>query len=189
MPVRDSVKALVICEQINEELTQKQKFVVLVRLLEFINIDVISEVELDFVSTVATAFNINEGEFNSIRNYIVDTDMYELGRNSQDILIADGKTEGEKPNYRYLHLEHFEGLFCFLRIQSVDMYLTKYYGQEDMYLNGMSMNPEQAYLFANGSSIRSTKTYPIYFSDVVSHYLSDTAQSKILFQKMSSYHS
>jgi len=182
MPVRDSVKALVICEQINEELTQKQKFVLLVRLLEFINIDQISDVELDFVSTVATAFNIKEEEFDSIQNYIVDKDIYTLAEKSSDILVADGRSNLEDTAIRYLHVEHLEGAFCFLRVQSVDMYLTKYFGREDLYLNGMIINPEQTYLFANGSSIRSTKTHPIYFSDIVSHYMADTTRAKILFQ-------
>ena len=43
-----SVKVLVICNQINEELTQKQKFIVLLNLIEFITFnDSISEQEME----------------------------------------------------------------------------------------------------------------------------------------------
>jgi hypothetical protein len=47
----NSVKVLKICTQVNEELNQRQKFVVLVHLLEFISAnDEVSEQEADFVS-------------------------------------------------------------------------------------------------------------------------------------------
>src|SRR4051812_34886861 len=47
----NSVKILKICTQINNELTQVQKIVVLIRLIEFINSnDSIAEQELEFVS-------------------------------------------------------------------------------------------------------------------------------------------
>src|SRR3989339_1205470 len=60
-----SVKVLKICAAINEELTQKQKIVVLVRLLEFIKADFeeISEQEYEFVETVADSFHIENEEY------------------------------------------------------------------------------------------------------------------------------
>ena len=50
----NSVKVLVICTEINSELAQKQKFIVLLRLLEYIFSDEnVTEQELEFVKTVA----------------------------------------------------------------------------------------------------------------------------------------
>ena len=55
----NSVKVLKICTQINQELEQPQKIIVLIRLLEFIHSsDEISEQENEFVSIVAETFNI-----------------------------------------------------------------------------------------------------------------------------------
>ena len=51
-----STKILVICNVINKELVQRQKIIVLVRLLEFISSDrndEVSQQELEFVETVA----------------------------------------------------------------------------------------------------------------------------------------
>ena len=57
----NSVKILLICTQINEELAQKQKIIVLIRLLEFIYANNNpSEQELEFVSTVSETFNISK---------------------------------------------------------------------------------------------------------------------------------
>ena len=55
----NSVKVLLICTQINEELAQKQKIIVLVRLLEFIYANKTpSEQEMEFIITVSETFNI-----------------------------------------------------------------------------------------------------------------------------------
>ena len=55
----NSVKVLRICTQINEELEQKEKYAVLVRLIEFISsFAQIDEQDWEFVETVAETFNI-----------------------------------------------------------------------------------------------------------------------------------
>ena len=49
-----------ICEQINEELLQTQKVLILLQLLEVhSNVDKITEGELDFIKTVAISFKID----------------------------------------------------------------------------------------------------------------------------------
>ena len=60
----NSVKVLRICEQINGELKQDQKLLVLLQLLEFISFgEEITEQEIDFVKTVSDIFNIPEDEY------------------------------------------------------------------------------------------------------------------------------
>lgn len=69
-----AVKVLRICSQINEELTQRQKMIVLVRILEFINSDnVQTEKEQDFVQTVADAFNVSKNEYNALYDLTATT--------------------------------------------------------------------------------------------------------------------
>src|SRR3954463_16317848 len=64
----NSVKVLKICTQINSELEQPQKVIVLIRLLEFIySSNEISEQENEFVVTVADTFNISTTEFDQLR--------------------------------------------------------------------------------------------------------------------------
>jgi len=57
----NSVKVLRICSQINEELTQRQKMIVLIRIFEFIHAnDQVQEQEQEFVHTVAESCKIYE---------------------------------------------------------------------------------------------------------------------------------
>ena len=64
---KDSVKVLRICTQINTELEQRQKVIVLVEVLEFIFADANhTEKEIAFAETVSQTFNISAEEYNEI---------------------------------------------------------------------------------------------------------------------------
>jgi len=59
-----AMRILAICEKINEELHQKQKIYVLVQLMDFISFSTgTAEKELEFLETVAEAFNLDTDEY------------------------------------------------------------------------------------------------------------------------------
>ena len=68
-----SVKVLKICTTINEELTQKQKVVVLIRLFEFVRAENenISEQELEFIETVSSTFNVSQEEYIRLKGFVL----------------------------------------------------------------------------------------------------------------------
>jgi NAD(P)H-nitrite reductase large subunit len=65
-----SVKVLKICNEINKELTRKQKVIVLYNLFEFIKSDFeeVTEQELEFIKTVSDEFFIPEDEYKRIKD-------------------------------------------------------------------------------------------------------------------------
>ncbi|MCB0428649.1 MAG: ATP-binding cassette domain-containing protein [Flavobacteriales bacterium] len=176
----NSVKVLKICTQINEELAQKQKVVVLIRLLEFVNIgDSISDQEMEFVTTVADTFNIDKEEFDRCLHFVQNKDVYEGP--SGKILIVDNKQNTPHPSIKHIYSEFIEGELRVMFIASVNMYIFRYLGDGELYLNGQVIDPGRIYVLTNGSSIRSSKVNPIYYSDIVSTFLSDARKSKIVF--------
>jgi len=67
-----SVKVLRICTEINEELTHKQKIVVLIRLLEFIQSEKdATKQELEFVNTVGEIFHISDIEYSRLLIFVL----------------------------------------------------------------------------------------------------------------------
>ncbi|MCB0396122.1 MAG: ATP-binding cassette domain-containing protein [Flavobacteriales bacterium] len=176
----NSVKVLKICTQINEELAQKQKVVVLIRLLEFVNIgDSISDQEMEFVTTVADTFNIDKEEFDRCLNFVQNKEGYES--HAGKLLVVDNKNAAPHPNTKHIYSEFLEGELRVMFITSVNMYLLRYLGDGELYLNGQIIDPGRIYVLTHGSSIRSSKVNPIYYSDIVSTFLSDSRQSKIVF--------
>jgi ABC-type multidrug transport system ATPase subunit len=176
----NSVKVLRICTQINEELLQRQKLIVLIRLIEFINANgAAGEQELEFAQTVAQTFNIEDHEYRLIFDF-VNYKQDSLFTPEKVLLInSESTSDNEK---MHLRLEGLNGEIRVMCIESTGMYLMKYFGKTDLYLNGQSVNNHKVHIFTQGSSIRGSKIKALYYSDVVSKFLTSGNQSKIIFE-------
>jgi ABC transport system ATP-binding/permease protein len=176
----NSVKVLKICTQINAELTQKQKVVVLLRLLEFINSSFeISEQELEFVSTVAETFNIPADEFKRCMEFIEN--KAEHVPDTEMILVIDNNKEPSFKETKHIYNESVHGQIRVLCVPSVNMYAIRYFGHSELLLNGQIVTQEKVYILTEGSSIRSSKVSPIYYSDIISAFLTDKSDARISF--------
>ncbi len=177
----NSVKVLRICTQINEELTQKQKVVVLIRLVEFIHSSYeISEQELEFVQTVSETFNIEQSEFALVRNF-VEKDIKEMPDIS-DFLVIDGDASQKYQNAHHIYNETLgNGRVVIGYLSSVGMYACRYFGGAELNLNGQAMILNKVYILTPGSSLRSSKVQPVYYSDIISAFLSSKIGSRITF--------
>lgn len=177
----NSVKVLRICSQINEELTQKQKVVVLLRLIEFIHSSYeISEQELEFVQTVSETFNIESGEFQRLRDF-VEKDIREMP-DIPEYLLIDFEKDLKCNHAHHIVSESLgNGRVVVVYIPSVGMYACRYKGDAELNLNGQGMIPDKIYILTPGSSLRSSKVQPIYYSDIISAFLSSKTGSRITF--------
>jgi ABC-type multidrug transport system ATPase subunit len=177
----NSVKVLRICTQINEELAQRQKVIVLIRLLEFISSNMqVTEQEWEFVSTVADTFNIPEEEYLLCKRF-VESSIDEID-DSPSLLVVDNKEALELQETKHIHSAGIVGQVRILRLTSVNSYFLRYYGTAELYLNGQVIYKDRFYILNQGSSIRSPKVQPVYYSDIISRFLSDTTAAKIVFK-------
>jgi ABC-type multidrug transport system ATPase subunit len=176
-----SVKVLRICTQINEELTQKQKIIVLIRILEFINSNqTVDEQELEFAQTVADTFNVSMDEYNQIKNFVETDGTIQI--DEPNLLYVTNKENENFKLSKHIYSPNLEGEIRVINIKSVNFYFFKYLGESTLNLNGQSIVPGRHIILNNGSSIRSSKVKPIYYSDIVGEYLSDDNKSKIVFK-------
>ena len=177
----NSVKVLRICTQINEELAQTQKVIVLIRLIEFINSENNpSEQEIEFVTTVAETFNIDQTEFKRAMSFVKST--VDNITESSKILIVDGNPTINTPEVKHITCNNLNGQIRVLHIPSVNIYALQYYGTAELYLNGQIIHADRIYVLNPGSSIRSSKTSPVYYSDIVGSYMKDVSKDKIVYQ-------
>jgi len=176
----NSVKVLKICTQINAELTQVQKVVVLLRLIEFINSnEEIAEQEMEFVTTVAETFNIEDAEFKSCMSFIqAKGDQIP---DSSKVLVIDNKQTHNFNETKHIYAEGVTGQARVLWIPSVNMYVLVYFGKSDLLLNGQLLFQGKVYILTPGSSLRSSKVKPVYYSDILSSFMSDTSKAKVSF--------
>jgi ABC-type multidrug transport system ATPase subunit len=175
----NSVKVLRICAQINEELTQKQKVIVLIRLFEFINTkDQVSEQEIIFVSTVAEMFNVSDTEY-ELLNTFLNAKVDQILDDSNVLYISP--IERSMEYSKQSQLEGLENDIRILRIQSINTLFFRYFGIEELNMNGQII-PNKTHLLNQGSSIKTLKSQPLYYSDIISKFLEDHLTEKITFK-------
>ena len=178
--VKDSIKTLSICKKINKTLTQKQKVVVLIKLIELVVSDgQLSPQRNEIINTVSTVFNIVRDEYKLIETFVVTRSVSDL--NFKDILIAD---EGNGPStelQKHTHV-HMQGAIAFMQVSSVDMYFAKYLGDDSNLLNSFIMQPYRVYLFSHGSTIKTQLGDAVYYSDLVSVFNEEINTTKLSFK-------
>ncbi|MFN3839448.1 MAG: ATP-binding cassette domain-containing protein [Cyclobacteriaceae bacterium] len=178
--VKESVRVLGICKKINKTLTQKQKVVVLIKLLELVATDKnFSAQRMEIINTVSTVFNIEPEEYKLIEDFITATDPHSL--NHPDILIGNSEEKAE-PGRRNKHVHiHITGTLVCMRVRSVDMYYVKYAGEESTLMNGFIMQPNRVYLFSHGSTIKTQAGDALYYSDIIADFNEEIKTTKLSF--------
>lgn len=176
----NSVKILRICSQINEELTQRQKMIVLLRIFDFINAnDFVHEQEQEFVQTVSESFNISATEYNQLKSF-VEASSETLIDEENFMRVSGGAEQMQKTIC--LHLDGLDAPISIIRIESVNILFFKYYGHDELILNGQIVPSNRRHILNQGSVFKTTKTTSIYYSDVISRFLNDNNQEKLTFK-------
>lgn len=174
----NSVKVLRICSEINEELTQRQKFIVLVRTLELIlEENNASDSELEFVRTVAETFNIKPTEHRLIHHLLLD--QIDIENPLDDVLILTGKSANDSQK---IHVHSLSHPIVVIHISSLNLLFFKYLGDDGLFLNGQILRPKKVYLFNQGASIKTNRSQPIYQSDLLNRFVIDTAAEHFTFE-------
>ena len=177
--VRDSVKTLGICKKINQTLTQKQKVVVLIKLLELVGTGVYMSAQRNgIIHTVSSVFNIDQSEYKAIEKFVMCQDPHDL--DLADTLHVTETAGGTCNSGKHFHAQ-IGGALVFLRVRSVDMYFAKYFGDEANMLNGFIMEPRHVYLFTHGSTIKSQAGDAFYYSDIVAHLNDQLKTTRLSF--------
>lgn len=176
----NSVKVLLICTQINEELAQKQKIIVLIRLLEFIYANKeATEQELEFVNTVSETFNIPKEEFDLALSFVHNSIDEKI--DSPNVLVINNKKDNDLKQSRHIYSEGILGELRVIKVETVNMFFVRYFGNSELYLNGILINKSRSHILNQGSSIRSSRVQPIYYSDIISSFFKDDNAEKIVF--------
>ncbi|MBL0317249.1 MAG: ATP-binding cassette domain-containing protein [Flavobacteriales bacterium] len=176
-----SVKVLRICDQINEELQQKEKFFVVVRLLEFLReYSERGEQELELIQTVSDAFNIDQETFRQVRT-LVETQDNEVITDQGFLIVSSDKSYNQSW-LRSIHIDGLRGHLVFLRIELENLFFIRYFGPDELYLNSQNIIPGRTYVFGQGANIRGSKISPIFYSDIVHNFLEANNRQTIVYR-------
>jgi ABC transport system ATP-binding/permease protein len=183
-----SVKILRICSQVNTELTQRQKIIVLIRILEFIHRDDFTTGnELKFVQTVSDTFNVSQKEFETLVAFV--------NSNGKEIVDETGhiyycsKDLGSLKLAKSGFVDGLDSPIHFVNIESVKTIFFRYHGKDELYINGKYVVGDKVHVLNVGSTLRTGKSTQIFYSDLISKLSSAEEHEQISFKALNIEHS
>jgi len=178
----DSVKVLRICNDINKELAQKQKVIVLVQLFEFVKSDgnEVTDQEFAFITAVAESFYIPLEEYGLMRDFTLNS--FQKVPNDRSLLLIDNQKNPTVSDTKHIFSEYLTAKIWIIHVSSAGMYFLRYRGESELYLNGQILQEDKVYVLNTGTSIRNHHVKPLYFSDLVSAFKDDQELPVIVFE-------
>ncbi len=169
-----------ICFAINKEFEQKQKLWLTLQLLEFLSdCGYTSKEEIGIVRNIAKAFNVDQDDFELGRAFLLSKDN--VVPLTDKTLVISRNHNFSHPNAKHLFNKRMDGKIYVLRLKSTDTYLLKYSGEYNLFLNGLNIKTNRAYIWAMGAVIRSSRIDPIYYSNMTAAYIDQENIPRIEF--------
>ncbi len=177
----NSVKVLRICTEINKELEQKQKIIVLIRLFEFVNtaIDNITDQHQEFLNTVAETFTISESDRENCQ-LLVKGSMEISEVQGPNFLVINRSTE-HSGFYRHIQRENISGKIVILMFHNPQLFVFSYSGADQIFCDGRAVIPNSVHVFEVGSVIRGSKLNPVYYNDIIHNFLGYNVTDGVVF--------
>ena len=167
-----------ITTHINNELTQPQKLVVMVRLMELIIADEkITLRESELLYLIGNNLRFDKEIVDAIKQFVINRNPHGYSPNYS--VVASGAEEPERT--KFIHLDGLKGHVAFFKLPKIDICFMKCYGADIWTLNGLMISPNQIKIFSNGSSIKGRKTDRLYYSDVINIFRDDITETHVSF--------
>jgi len=163
-----------ICEKINKGLQQKDKIIVFIKFIEFVEAIKKSDaeanqtdrLEFEYYRIVSAAFNLSQTEYKTICHFLLNPKSESIHPN-RILIIDNGEQEFTLP-YKHLVRERLDSQIWVLYLKSVDLFIGRIMGRENFNLNGHFISQNQSFIISPGSIIKTQKSNPVYYADIAS---------------------
>ncbi len=174
-----------LCMNINDEgqLDQEQRVFVVIKALEFCKSggENVSQMELDFINTLAEGLNISDEEYNYIEKFVLSP--FDKIPDYQTILLINGEENSKLKEAKHIYNELLKGQIWVLFIPSVKIYFVRFTGTGELSMNGQLLEEDKVYPFSQGSSIKGYKIKPIYNWDITMQFLKEEFEaSRVVYE-------
>ena len=177
-----SVKMLRICTEINKELNTRQKYIVFLRLAEFMQ-SAQSEItanEKEFLETVSNVFTIDPAEY-AVCLAFTSPALNIPACDSESVLFVSSKKISGLSSAHHTLLPEIDGTMLFLFLKRAQVIFMRYTGEEKLTVNGQAADSSRFTVLAQGAVIRSNKITPMYYSNIVRNFLATDTKEHFQF--------
>jgi ABC transport system ATP-binding/permease protein len=176
----DSASIKRLCDEINPQLTQKQKIVILLELINIIQADgSVSPEEDKLLKLIGDNFKVSAEDVDMIKTFVLGKSPAELDH--EKILIIDA-SQATYAKARHLVRPHLNGFIAVLFHQKTELYFIKYFGKTDIYLNGVPVKAGKISVLAVGSLLRWDKDDPVYYGQILNQFVKFSDNARTSFE-------
>ena len=177
-----------ICAKVNKGLHQRDKILVFVKFIEFLDEGFkaqltghpeVEELAEKYIRTIGNTFNLSESEFTETLNFLTVHDA--PLRVTKNLLIIASENLDPGPVCKFLPRERLHGRIMILHIPTINTFLCRYLGTDELFLNGHAVFPYRSFLFDKGYILKSQKISPVYYSDMIAQFLFTREQERIVY--------
>ena len=165
-----------ICLRVNKGLQLKDKVIVFIKFLEFLEDEhgrketgsiSLSDEEKRYLKIIGETFNLPEPLFCNCCAFILDPASSTLDK--QNLLLIDAMDHPE--DQKHMLRENLDGQILIQYLPQIHSFVCRYAGKDEINLNGNNLIPFRTVILTHGSILTSLKISPIYYTDVAARFL------------------
>jgi ABC-type multidrug transport system ATPase subunit len=172
-----------ISEELNRELEQSEKYMLVTNMLNYIMRDGrVSEEERLFTDALARYLKLDERDYTNLRKFIL---YYPLEVDDKDrLLLISGQKEKPDENIKHIYNPRQQIFVWMLHIQETNLLFFRYSGNRNLYLNGHIIEQNKGVAFRPGAVIKTSRMPPVYYGRVAEHFIARPGRARILYRAL-----
>jgi ABC transport system ATP-binding/permease protein len=170
-----------LINDINSQLHIKQKYLVLINLLQFVKhwrIGIVGNIKnndpsIQLIDHITNVFKTNTTDYTDLTHFIFDKPH--LIEDRQKLLMVHDNPYLYLKGFNSMHQKGLPGTINFFHITEINTYLFNYSGTAQLEIQEKNIFPNHIYILDKGAAIRGKGFDPIYYSNIVFSYLNAKA--------------
>ncbi|MBR9998427.1 MAG: ATP-binding cassette domain-containing protein [Cyclobacteriaceae bacterium] len=170
-----------ISRQINNELTQHQKIVLIMDIIALSMADGrITKGEEEIIYSICKAIRIKREDIDAVKSFAMAQGIQDFD-NDMFLVIASDRN-GISRKTRFIENPNIEGFIACLGLDNYSgTYFLKYLGSSHIYLNNIPVKNNEMRIMPSGSTIRGPNIRTLFYSDIASGFKKHKKGSMISF--------
>lgn len=170
-----------ICNDLNNEITRKQKIVIILELIRIVFADAqMTSREEDLLGVAASEFKVDTEDLEAMKRFVSAKEASAFDQPA--FLVIDENEHGVYKAGHHIRRTHLNGFIAVLYIESADIYFIRYQGKADVFLNGVPVRRGSIGVFAVGSTLRWDRDEPVFYGDVLNLFKQVKGKSRLSFK-------
>ncbi len=174
-------KLKTICDELNQELEIETKYLLITNMLNFIMRDsYVSEEEALFTDSLATHLKLAEEDYQNIRTFVIGHPL-EIP-NKESLLLISGQREKPDEEIKHIFNPKQQIFVWVLHIEESNLFVFRYSGDRNLYLNGHKIEQNRATAFQPGSVIKTSRISPVYYGTIAEKFIARADRGRIIYR-------